>query len=341
MKVGPLLELAPNWRAFLARVIREEDIKLPRAHQNTGRPLGEQAFLVTLEQNLGGDPEKTKTWPQARRNELGIVSSGTPGSVRRPCEPCGGSLFTFRVRMPMRLLFASIHSYLDPSSGAALATRELLELLAGRGIDCRALSAGVLDYERETSLEEVLTTLELSARRVQADLWGGGSVRVVDLTVNGVRVAVLPTSSSRAERSPDPGESAIFLNLADQVLERFRPDVMLTYGGHPACVELMRRARQRGIAVVFHLHNFGYNDRRAFEHARAVIFPSEYSRRYHARRLGIDGPVIPYPIPLDRIVAENPEPRYLTFINPQLAKGLTVFARIAMELNARGPTSRS
>ncbi len=39
--------------------------------------------------------------------------------------------------MPSRLLFASTHSYLDPSSGAALATRELLELLAGRGWDWR------------------------------------------------------------------------------------------------------------------------------------------------------------------------------------------------------------
>ena len=35
--------------------------------------------------------------------------------------------------MPQKLLFASIHSYLDPSSGAALATRELLELLAHAG----------------------------------------------------------------------------------------------------------------------------------------------------------------------------------------------------------------
>ena len=48
--------------------------------------------------------------------------------------------------MSHRLLFASIHSYLDPSSGAALATRELLELLAGRGWDCRAFTCGVLDY---------------------------------------------------------------------------------------------------------------------------------------------------------------------------------------------------
>jgi hypothetical protein len=33
--------------------------------------------------------------------------------------------------------FASIHADLDPSIGAALATRERLELLAGLGRDCR------------------------------------------------------------------------------------------------------------------------------------------------------------------------------------------------------------
>ena len=58
----------------------------------------------------------------------------------------------------MRLLFAAIHCYLDPSSGAALCTREQLELLAGRGMDCRVLTTGILDPERETSLDEVLAT---------------------------------------------------------------------------------------------------------------------------------------------------------------------------------------
>ena len=85
---------------------------------------------------------------------------------------------------------------------------------------------------------------------------------MIDLTVNGVRVTLMPTASSRAERSPDMQESARFLDLADQVLERFRPHVLLTYGGHPACLELMRRARMKSVAVVFHLHNFGYNDRK-------------------------------------------------------------------------------
>ena len=137
---------------------------------------------------------------------------------------------------------------------------------------------------------------------------------MIDLGVNGVRVTLMPTASSRAERSPDPREAAIFLELAEQVFDRFRPEVLLTYGGHPASLELMRRARLRGIAVVFNLHNFGYNDRRAFADVSAVIFPSAYSRRHHARLLGLDGPVIPDPIPLDSIVVANPEPQYVTFV---------------------------
>jgi putative transposase len=53
VRVTPLLKLAPNWRAFLARVIREEDLELLRGHGNTGRPLGDEEFLTSLERDLG------------------------------------------------------------------------------------------------------------------------------------------------------------------------------------------------------------------------------------------------------------------------------------------------
>ena len=136
---------------------------------------------------------------------------------------------------------------LDPLLPGPLQRRGLVyariaELLAGRGMDCRVLTKGILDPERETSLDEVLATLELPTQRFQAELGPGGSAEVIDLGVNGVRVTLMPTVSCRAERSPDPRESAIFLELADQVFDRFRPDLLLTYGGHPASLELMRRA---------------------------------------------------------------------------------------------------
>ena len=54
-------------------------------------------------------------------------------------------------------------------------------------------------------------------------------------------------------------------------------------------------------------------------------------------RVGLDGVVIPDPIRLDKVIAENPEPKYVTFINPQPEKGAAVFARIALELGRRRP----
>lgn len=236
-----------------------------------------------------------------------------------------------------RLLFASVHGYVDPSSGAALATRDLLELLAARGVDCRTLSTGALDFQEETSLEAVLDPLEVPYERVGALVGDSRVVELIDLTLNGVRVSLLPTASSRADRSPDRAEGGVFLALAEQVLDRFRPDVLLTYGGHPANLALMAWARRRGIAVVFHLHNFGYPDRSAFADASAVLVPSEFSRRHHARRLGIDATAIPYPLRPERVIAPDPQPHYLTFVNPQPAKGVTVFARIAAELDRRRP----
>lgn len=113
----------------------------------------------------------------------------------------------------MRLLFASIHCYLDPSGGAALSMRELLELMAARGADCRVLTAGILDYERETTLDEMLAGLDLPSQRFRADLRHpvvdavvarspdlATSVEVIDLTVGGVRLTLVPTASSRAEQ---------------------------------------------------------------------------------------------------------------------------------------------
>ena len=152
-----------------------------------------------------------------------------------------------------------------------------------------------------------------------------------------MRLTLLPTAYSRADKAPGQREAAIFLDLAEQAIDRFRPEILLAYGGHPVCLELMHRARAHGVAVVFHLHNFAYNDRRGFADVSAIIFPSEYSRSHYRRRVGLDGVVIPDPIRLDKVIARNPEPKFVTFINPQPDKGAAVFARIALELGRRRP----
>ncbi|HWU38555.1 MAG TPA: transposase [Candidatus Acidoferrum sp.] len=66
VKVAPLLQQATNWRRFLTRVVREEELKLLRSHEHTGRPLGDEAFLASLEQNLGRILRRQKPGPKGR-----------------------------------------------------------------------------------------------------------------------------------------------------------------------------------------------------------------------------------------------------------------------------------
>ena len=85
--VGPLLELAPNWRSFLARVIRDEDIKLLRSHEQTGRPLGDDEFLANASKRTCGRILKNRNLAREGRGrtiKYGIVP-GT-GEVWCPRE---------------------------------------------------------------------------------------------------------------------------------------------------------------------------------------------------------------------------------------------------------------
>jgi REP-associated tyrosine transposase len=85
VKVRPLLKRARNWRSLLDRVIREEDIKLLQSHERTGRPLGEEAFLAALEEDLGRTLRKQKPGPKPSAGRFRRRSSDGPS--RRVSEP--------------------------------------------------------------------------------------------------------------------------------------------------------------------------------------------------------------------------------------------------------------
>ena len=59
-------------------------------------------------------------------------------------------------------------------------------------MDCRVLTTGILDLERETPLDEVFATLELPTQRFEAELGTGRAAEVIDVSVNGVRVSLMP-----------------------------------------------------------------------------------------------------------------------------------------------------
>ena len=60
VRVAPLLELAPNWEAFLAEGLTEDEANALRAAERTGRPLGSDAFVARLERRTGRTLAKRK-----------------------------------------------------------------------------------------------------------------------------------------------------------------------------------------------------------------------------------------------------------------------------------------
>lgn len=240
--------------------------------------------------------------------------------------------------MSLRLLFASTHCLLDPTSGAAICTRDAWHLLAEGGHDCRAVTAGVLDSPHPGGIPGLIEAAGLNYRAAKVRL-EDRSVRVLDLTWDGVRATVLPIEPPDAGPSPNRTESEAYLSLVDQAVERFRPQALLTYGGHPANLEMIRRVRQRGIPVGFFLHNFAYADPRLAARVDRLFTPSHYAARFYATRLGVRPRVLSNPIRPEGVLVtpEERRPEYLTAVNPQPAKGLRVVARIVELLAARRP----
>lgn len=63
--VSPLMEEVEDWRAFLDGGLAGEAAEAIRRHQRTGRPLGGEQFIETLEKTLGLRLKKRRPGPKA------------------------------------------------------------------------------------------------------------------------------------------------------------------------------------------------------------------------------------------------------------------------------------
>ena len=230
-----------------------------------------------------------------------------------------------------RLLFCSWHSYLDPSSGAALATRDLWELLASRGWPCKVFCGAALDFDG--AIPGLVRDLGVPfVEKPGKD--GPVPFSLFHYAQGGVPVTVFaPPPGGKVTGTPGDAEGKTFLNLCKRVFDQFRPDIMLTYGGHWLARAVMDLARRRGVRIVFGLHNFAYDKARdLFKYVDAVRVSSRFAQTHYRHMLGLETTVIPGPWDWSRVRCESIDRRYVTFVNPQPAKGVFVFVRIATEL---------
>ncbi len=264
-----------------------------------------------------------------------------------------------RLRLARKILFASAHSIVDFSNGAAVASLDLLQELAVSGFECQAFCTPKLDFPQEVPFEQIIGDLH-EPYQVRPSMCGGHRAQVLYTRRRDVPITVIRLESTRHIRQ-QPEEIHAILEFFGKYLEIYQPDVLLTYGGDPISQGMMALARQRGIIVVFGIHNFGYTGRAAFSHVDHCLVASEFARRHYRDKLDLDCHVLPYAIDWDRVwvagagrdpqkgdrhledsepvpvlgIARNP--RFVTFVNPVLEKGVCAFVRIAQELGRRRP----
>jgi glycosyltransferase involved in cell wall biosynthesis len=242
-------------------------------------------------------------------------------------------------------MFASWHAYLDFSSGAALAMRDLFEDLTAHGWPCRVVCGPRLDYGDGREPTSVLRDCRIGYHREQCAPARGAEYELYHFTVGGVPISQYRPASPRTPVAHAPGSPAAptqeegvpFLDVVERACIRFRPDVVLTYGGPPIGPHLIKRVRRHGAKVVFAVHNLSYRDRELLGQADVVQVPSEFARRAYRERVGIEAEVVEYPRSLRDVIAERNDRQFVTFVNPVPQKGVAWFARIALEMSRRRP----
>jgi hypothetical protein len=230
-------------------------------------------------------------------------------------------------------LFVSAACYLDNANGASVASRALMEALARRGFPVEILCGPILELRYEVDLDGFLAARAMALERCNSH---GASPAHLASEHRGVPVTLmLGLALPRSYTAEETGE---FLRLFEVVSARFRPDVLVSYGGGPLTRELFRQAKSRGVVTVFTLHNLRYGDPTAFADVDAVLVASRFAAEHYKATLGLRCTVLPNLIDWERVRVLDRRPRYAVFVNPTVEKGVGVLARIADELGRVGRT---
>jgi glycosyltransferase involved in cell wall biosynthesis len=251
-------------------------------------------------------------------------------------EPIFGLRFAkARARAIHKIAFVSPHCVLDFTSGAAIASIQSLQLLDRLGFQCRAFCGSRLDVPK-------ITVAEMLAQQNSQDGQCGPIINtrqgpLLSCSYGEVPVAVYQTTPTPPGQLPNQQEVKGFYKAYERHLDEHRPDVVLTYGGDPIAQYLLRLTRRRDIPIVFCLHNFSYRHVTPFKLVDYVTVPSEFSRQHHWTQLGLACQRLPNVIDWQRVQSSSRQPKYVTFVNSQPAKGVFVFARIAEVLSRRRP----
>ncbi len=268
---------------------------------------------------------------------LGNCVAGRPlyddSSIRSP-DHAVGALPPAVGRRRTKVLFASPHSLIDPTCGAAIASLRGLELLHEQGLPCSVFTGTLLDASEEMLFDEILAKRRVPYETHAVQL-GDTRIRLSFTSHGKVPVTVFRNGSTRSGWTDS--ENNAFIAAFERLLNYDRPDVLVNFGGDAISDRMMAAAKLRDIPIVAWIHNLAYTDQSHFQAADYAVVPSKFAQQYYVERVGLAAQVLPNVIDDPAIRVTRHDPRYVTFVNPHPTKGVFVFSRIALELQKARP----
>lgn len=217
-----------------------------------------------------------------------------------------------------KILWMSPYSLHDISSGASIHCRYILESLQQKGFEVWAFSSFIFDrpHGASATFGDLKTFYSQRPRAL-----------VFEFNDRGIHYVYLK-SRQTYERQRTSDEQMLFYEYYCDVLESFQPDIVLGYGTGMDSYTCFAEARRRGIKTVYTLMN-GKHGHFSFPYFDLVITDSHTTSNLYATRDGMNCVPIGQFIDASRVVAPRHEPIYITMINPDVFKGVTVLASIA------------
>ena len=218
-----------------------------------------------------------------------------------------------------------ISSLLDPSSGAAIEVRTILELLLEKGINVSSFSTTRTDHVVSTENEYNLTAMGFSSPEKKFDIW--------HVLESGICHVVFPTPVHTTISGSIPFLESL-LAAAERFIDSFNPDVVLIYGDDKFSEKLKHELIKRNIIVIFYLANPTYMEKKTFDNCHEIWTDTIATKGLYSKRFGIEINVIGKFIHPCEDKTSTGRRDMITFVNPAPEKGVTLFYRIA-ELTAQ------
>ena len=224
-----------------------------------------------------------------------------------------------------KILWVSPYSLHDTSSGAAIQCRTMLECLAKEGIKVLVLGSFCFDSPRGTTYFPKLEE-ELKARGTQPVILNDKDNNITyHYTV----------CASRAMSVFTHDEAWRFYMYYCALLNSFRPDIVIGYGMGTCGIAVQAEAKRRGIPFVYPICN-GNHPHYDFNDCALLLTESKATAQLYATRDRMN--VIPCGIFIrpEKYIAQKRDPKYITLVNPDPTKGISIFAKLALKAHESG-----